>query len=106
MDLSPGTVIRPSARPDGATTAASAVVGMIRTIAFAFLRGIGVVLHFKPVQPEADLSSTFSVPHHVRDTEGKHRCTGSDDAYDCKFPVIAGCSTSFRRRATALRCSP
>ena len=36
------------------------------TIAFAFLTEFGLVLLFKPVQPEAVLSFTIQVSHHVR----------------------------------------
>ena len=54
------------ARSDGAIVAASAIVGMVRTIAFAFLSEIGLVLLFKLVQPEAVLSFTYPAPHHLR----------------------------------------
>lgn len=58
------------ARADGAMVATSQVVGIDRTIAFAFLSEIGLVLPFKPVQPEAVLSFTYPVPRRLRSVGG------------------------------------
>jgi hypothetical protein len=72
MDLSPGTVTWPVARADGDTVAVPDHMRIFWTIAFAFASGIGLVLHFKPVQPEAVLSSTFTAPQPLRAAGGPH----------------------------------
>ena len=62
--------MQPEARADGATVAELFVPRMNSTIAFAFARGIGLVLLFETVQPEGVLSFTFPVPPRLRAAGG------------------------------------
>ncbi len=60
--MSPGTEIRPEARLAGEISAVEAGGRMLWTITLAFPAEIGLVLLFKPVQPEAVLSFTSLAP--------------------------------------------